>query len=236
MDSNQFQGFENPSFQSNIPSEQPLQQAPQEQPVEPISHYQPPQQDFNPVQYPEDQQFPNQVVETPEEQPVQEEKSVDPIAFIRENTPGNDTSAEIEDTDTKDLREQLAFVKDLLGVLIASKKIRNYSDYPDEITQPTFHTSTASGREMILPFGKFTNTVRFGLAEFKKALDNALKLNEESIILTYQSERVGSTGQKPQPRYLKFSEKQVEELKLAIANKESGESATIDQAEPAPTI
>ena len=70
----------------------------------------------------------------------------------------------------------------------------------------------------------------------RQALDNALKLNEESIILTYQSERVGSTGQKPQPRYLKFSEKQVEELKLAIANKESGESATIDQAEPAPTI
>ncbi|NLB12041.1 hypothetical protein GX830_01545, partial [Candidatus Dojkabacteria bacterium] len=150
MNINQFQGIEEEFSQQNTTPEQSSQQ------------------DLNQAQFPDIQPFVNQ---EPESSPMQ---------YVKENTPSNDPVvpfevAETEETDVKSLREEVETIKSILLALLNKKEIKDFSVLPIDMTKPTFEVSNTSKRSMIFPFGG--PAIRYGLDEFKKALEKVISLD-----------------------------------------------------------
>lgn len=188
------------------------------------------QQDFNQTQPPETQQFPNQ---------QQEEGEISPMQYVRENTPSNDpsvppvselprsTPSQLEVSETE--KDELQTVKSILRDILNKTEIKDYSVLPIDMTKPTFGVSNTSERSMIFPFGKHTIYIRFGLEEFKEALEKVISLDANTSILVYQSKRISNNGELPKPRYIKFTPEQIEVFKTAIANKEMSNTIPTEQ-------
>ncbi|MDD2577963.1 MAG: hypothetical protein PHP96_01065 [Candidatus Dojkabacteria bacterium] len=202
MNINQFQGIEEEFSQQNTTPEQSSQQ------------------DLNQAQFPDIQPFVNQ---EPESSPMQ---------YVKENTPSNDPVvpfevAETEETDVKSLREEVETIKSILLALLNKKEIKDFSVLPIDMTKPTFEVSNTSKRSMIFPFGG--PAIRYGLDEFKKALEKVISLDANTSILVYQSERIRNNGKTPEPKYMKVTPGQIEVFKTAIANKERANSIPTEQ-------
>ncbi|NLB12108.1 hypothetical protein GX830_01885, partial [Candidatus Dojkabacteria bacterium] len=140
------------------------------------------QQDLNQAQFPETQQFPNQ----------QEVREPSPMEYVKENTPSNDPVvpsvneipstipsqpevAETEEIDVKALKEDVETIKRILVTILSKKEIMDFSVVPLDLIEPTFEVSNTSKRSMIFPFGG--PAIRYGLDEFKKALEKVISLD-----------------------------------------------------------
>jgi hypothetical protein len=186
------------------------------------------------------------VSEVPQTPEVEEtEETDDPMEYIRRNTPGNPDNStpqvnpevpqeprvvtpeetpqpvnnpQIEEEGPQEnLKEELNSVKELLSAFLEGKKIKDLTEYPEELLNPEVFTSS-SGREMFKPFG--IQTIRFGYEEFKKSLESAMSLDEETYILRYMSERPREDGSRPEPRLLKCTKEQVDKWKSVIQQRE----------------
>lgn len=192
------------------------------------------QQDLNQAQFPETQQFPNQ----------QEVREPSPMEYVKENTPSNDPVvpsvneipstipsqpevAETEEIDVKALKEDVETIKRILVTILSKKEIMDFSVVPLDLIEPTFEVSNTSKRSMIFPFGG--PAIRYGLDEFKKALEKVISLDANTSILVYQSERIRNNGKTPEPKYMKVTPGQIEVFKTAIANKERANSIPAEQ-------
>jgi hypothetical protein len=146
------------------------------------------------------------------------EETDDPMEYIRRNTPGNLGTPQVEkEGPQENLKEELNSVKELLSAFLGGKKIKDLTEYPEELLNPEVFTSS-SGREMFKPFG--IQTIRFGYEEFKKSLESAMSLDEETYILRYMSERPREDGSRPEPRLLKCTKEQVDKWKSVIQQRE----------------
>lgn len=153
------------------------------------------------------------------------------------------TNPKVEEEETsEDLRQELNSVKQeldsvkqsfdslktLLSDSLAGRKIKDFTDYPSQ--EPKILTSSP-GREMILPLG--TITVKFGNMEFKKALENAISLDEKTYILRYMSERPREDESQPEPRLLKFTKEQIDKCNSKI-QQEDQQTQIAGQQQPPP--
>ena len=153
------------------------------------------------------------------QQNLEQNTGENPIDFIRENTPSNENMPaqqsqipiDVVESDSKERPEQgedLTTMKELLAALLDNQKIRDFSDFPPEMTKPGFYTAESSGREMIKPFG--IDRIRFGLDQFSEALKNSVPLDGDTYILKYVSGRKTSDGKDTKPKFLKCTREQVE--------------------------
>jgi hypothetical protein len=184
------------------------------------------------------------VIPNTQETPKTEEKAYDPISFIRGETPHNSEPEEkvlptnppefkpVQQESTvnpemESLEKQLVSVKELVSVLLNNQKIRDFTVFPVELGNPEVFISENSGREMIKPFG--IEAIRFGFAEFKVALDNALFLEENTYILKYLSERPREDGSTPEPKYLKCTSEQIKKWKDYVQETEQGDHTQLQE-------
>lgn len=177
---------------------------------------------------PETQQYTSAQVTPGFEQNVVE----NPIEFIRENTPSNEPvntepsilepkganeEAILDSKEEAEPTDDIVTMKELLVALLDNQKIRDFSDFPPEMTNPQFYTAESSGREMIQPFG--IDKIRFGLDEFSKALKTSIPLDENTYLLKYISGRTTNDGKSIKPRFLKCTKDQVEKWDKVIQEK-----------------
>lgn len=127
------------------------------------------------------------------------------------------------------LREKLHSFETLLPDLLVGRKIKDYTDYPDQ--EPKI--LSGSGREMILPLGIVT--VKFGKREFKKALEDAIPVDEDTYILRYMSERQREDGSQAEPRLLKFTKEQIDKCYSKIQQNEQQTQVSGQQYRQPPT-
>jgi hypothetical protein len=127
------------------------------------------------------------------------------------------------------LKEKLDSLETLLPDLLDGRKIKDYTDYPSDLEPKIL---SGSGREMILPFGIVT--VKFGKMEFKKALENAMPVDENTYILRYMSERKREDGSQAEPRLLKFTKEQIDKCYSKIQQEEQQTQITGQQYQQPP--